>query len=52
MSFALLESGALIVAVLTALEMRRQQLPWRSVVIRSLIVLAILTVAIAWWRGQ
>jgi hypothetical protein len=52
MTFILLESGAAILTFLIGLEMRRQQLSWRSVVVGSLIVFAVLTAAIAMWRGR
>jgi hypothetical protein len=52
MSFVMMESGAVILTLLMALEMRRQQLPWRRVVVRSLIALGILTGMIALWRGR
>ncbi len=51
MNFIVLESGAVILTLLVAMEMRRQQLSWRSVLIRSLIVLGVLTAMIAMWRG-
>jgi len=47
-----LESGAVILTLLVAIEMRRQRLAWRSVIIRSLGVLAVLTTMIAMWRGR
>jgi hypothetical protein len=51
MSFTLLESGAVILTLLIGFEMRRQRLPWRSVLVRSFIVLGIATGVIAMWRG-
>jgi hypothetical protein len=52
MTFALLESGAVVVALLAGLEMHRQQLSWRTVVVRSVIILGILTTMIVLWRGR
>jgi hypothetical protein len=52
MSFMLLESAAVVLTLLVAIEMRRQRLAWRSVVIRSLGVLGVLTIMIAMWRGR
>jgi hypothetical protein len=52
MSLMVLESGAVILTLLVGWEMRRQQLAWRSVLIRSLILLGILTAMIAMWRGR
>jgi hypothetical protein len=51
MSFVMLESGALILTFLVGWEMRRQRLPWRSVLVRSLIMLGVLSAVIAMWRG-
>lgn len=51
MSFAILETGAVVLALLMALEMLRQRIPWRAVLIRSLIALAVLTLVIGLWRG-
>jgi hypothetical protein len=48
----MMESAAVIVTVLMGLEMRRQQVPWRSVVVRSVIALGILTAMIVMWRGR
>ena len=52
MSFMVLESGAVVLTLLVAMEMRRQRLAWRSVLIRSLLVLGALTAMIAMWRGR
>ena len=52
MSFMVLESGAVILTLLVAMEMRRQRLSWRSVLIGSLIVLGALTAMIGMWRGR
>jgi len=52
MSFMVFEGGAVLVTVLVALEMRRQRLGWRSVLIRSLGVLGVLTAMIVMWRGR
>lgn len=52
MTFVMMESGALILTVLMGLEMRRQNVPWRSVAVRSLITLGILTAIIVMWRGR
>jgi len=51
MTFMLLEGGAVVVTLLVALEWRRQQLPWRRVVIRSVIMLGVFTAMIGAWRG-
>jgi hypothetical protein len=51
MSFVMLQGAAVILTLLIGWEMRRQRMPWRSVVIRSLIVLAVLTGLIVAWRG-
>mgnify|MGYP007080211415 CR=1 FL=1 len=51
MNFLVLESGALILTLLAVLEMRRQRTPWRGVVLRAAIVLAVLTATIIAWRG-
>jgi hypothetical protein len=51
MSFAILETGAVVLALLMGLEMLRQRIPWRAVLIRSLIALAVLTLMIVFWRG-
>ncbi len=52
MSFMVLESGAVVLTLLVAMEMRRQRLSWRAVLIRSLLVLGALTTMIAMWRGR
>jgi hypothetical protein len=52
MSFTVLEGVAVILTLLVAMEMRRQRLAWRSVVIRALGVLGVLTIMIAMWRGR
>ena len=52
MSFMVLESAAIILTLLVAMEMRRQRLAWPSVLIRSLGVLGVLTAMIAMWRGR
>jgi hypothetical protein len=51
MTFILLEGGAVILVFLIVLEWRRQQLPWKRVVIRSVIILAVFTAIIGAWRG-
>ena len=51
MRFVTLEVAAIILTLLMGFEMRRQRVPWRSVVVRSLIALVFLTVMIALWRG-
>lgn len=51
MSFIMLEIAAVVVTLLAGLEMRRQRVPWRSVLVRSVIVLAVLTTLIGLWRG-
>lgn len=51
MTFVMMESGAIILTLLMGLEMLRQKVPWRSVVIRSVIALGLLTAVIATWRG-
>ena len=52
MTLILLEGGVAILTLLAGAEMRRQQVPWRTVVVRSLIVFAGLTGAILLWRGM
>ena len=52
MSLAIMETGAVILTLLMGLEMRRQKMPWRSVVVRLLIALGILTAMIVLWRGR
>lgn len=51
MAFVILETGALILTILIGMEMRRQNVPWRSVAIRLLIVGVVLTAMILMWRG-
>jgi len=52
MIFVMMESAAVILAFLMGWEMRRQKVPWRSVVVRSVIALGILTAMIVMWRGR
>jgi predicted Co/Zn/Cd cation transporter (cation efflux family) len=52
MTFLMLEGAALFLTLLVGWEMRRQRVPWRTVVIRSAMVLALLTVVIIAWRGR
>jgi hypothetical protein len=52
MTFMMLESGAVVLTLLIAMEMRRQRLSWQSVLVGSLIVLGALTAMIAMWRGR
>jgi hypothetical protein len=52
MSFLVLEGGAAAFTLLIAFEMRRQQRPWRSVLISSLAVFATLTAMVLMWRGR
>jgi hypothetical protein len=51
MSLVLLESGVAILTFLAGAEMRRQRMPWRAVLVRSLILFMGLTLAILLWRG-
>jgi hypothetical protein len=51
MSFVILESGALILTLPVGWEIRRQRLPWRSVLVRSLIMLGVLSALIGMWCG-
>jgi hypothetical protein len=51
MSFLLMETGVLLVVILIAWEMHRQQVSWPRVVVRSVLMFAGLTVLIAFWRG-
>jgi ABC-type cobalamin transport system permease subunit len=51
-TFMVLETGAVIFTVLVAMEMHRQQLSSRSVLIGSLVVLGTLTAMIVMWRGR
>lgn len=52
MTFMILEAAAAIVALLVAFEMRRQGFSWLSVIVRSLVVLAVFTGVIVMWRGR
>ena len=52
MSVIVLEGGAIVVTLLAAREMRRQQFSWRFVLTSSLIMLAVFTVMIVTWRGR
>jgi hypothetical protein len=51
MTFMMLESAAMVLTLLIGWEMRRQHVPWRSVIVRSLIALGVLTGVIVAWRG-
>lgn len=51
MTFMTLESGVLVLALLIGWEMRRQRVPWRSVIVRSSIVFGLLTAVVVAWRG-
>ena len=52
MIFIMLESGAVALTILIALEMRRQRMTWGSVFLRSLVVLGAVTCMIVMWRGR
>lgn len=52
MTFLMLESGAVTLAVLIAVEMWNQRRSWAFIVGGSLAVLGILTLMIGMWRGQ
>ena len=52
MSFLALEICAVVFALLLALEMRRQQRPWRAVLVSALVVLGTFTAMIIMWRGR
>jgi hypothetical protein len=52
MTFIVLESGAIMLTLLTGWEMRRQQVSWQRVLVRSLIQIGILTGMILMWRGH
>ena len=52
MSFMALEGGVVVFTLLIAMEMLRQRRPWRSVLISSLTVFAMLTAMVVMWRGQ
>jgi hypothetical protein len=52
MILLLMESGALIVTFLMGWEMHRQRVPWRALIIRCAIALALMTSMIALWRGR
>jgi len=52
MTFGILESGAVLLTLLIAMEMRRQQMSWRSVLLCSLAVLGTMTAMILMWRGR
>jgi hypothetical protein len=51
MSSMVLESGAILVTLLIAIEMRRQQQSWRTVLVSSLVALGIFTAMILSWRA-
>lgn len=51
MSIAIMESGALILTFLMGLEMYRQRIPWRGLIVRCAVAFAILTIMIVSWRG-
>ncbi len=51
MTFVILESAALVLTLLIGWEMRRQQMPWQSVIGLSLIVLGVFAATIVGWRG-
>lgn len=51
MSPLALEIGALVVTLLIAMEMRRQQQSWRAVLATSLIALGVFTAMIVSWRA-
>jgi hypothetical protein len=50
-SAIVLEVGAVIVTLLIAREMRRQQRSWRVVIVSSLVTLAVFTAMIFSWRA-
>jgi hypothetical protein len=52
MSFIVLESGAVVLTILIAMEVRRQRFSWRSVLLCSLVILGTLTAMIVMWRGR
>ena len=51
MSPIVLECGAVVVTLLIAREMRRQQQSWRAVLAVSLIALGVFTAMILSWRA-
>ena len=51
MSLLLLEGGAVLVTLLIAIEMRRQQQSWRVALATSLLALAVFTAMILSWRA-
>jgi hypothetical protein len=51
MTSMVLESGAILVTLLIAIEMRRQQQSWRTVLVSSLVALGIFTAMILSWRA-
>lgn len=51
MTLVMLESAAILVSFLAALEMWRQRVPWQRILIRFLIMVAILNALIHTWRG-
>jgi hypothetical protein len=52
MSLVLLEGGAAVLALLVALEMRREQRPWQSVLLSAVTVLVLLSAMVLTWRGH
>ena len=52
MSVIVFEGAAVVVTLLVAREMHRQQFSWRFVLISSVILLAAFTVMIIMWRGR
>jgi len=52
MSVIVFEGAALVVTLLVAREMRRQQFSWRFVLTSSLVMLAAFTAMIIMWRGR
>jgi len=50
-SLLLLEGGVAALTLTGAWQMRRQRLPWRAVITRSIILFSALTVMPFCWRG-
>lgn len=51
LTLVMLESAAILVSFLAALEMWRQRMPWHLILISFLIMVAILNALIHGWRG-
>ena len=52
MYFMALEAGVAALAIMIAIEMRRQRRSWRAVLISSLAVFVTLTAMVVMWRAH